>query len=505
MKKRILPFLVLLVLLIILIIPLFKSYIPGTTDGLAHKFRLVSFEKSLQEGNIRPRWLGDSALGYGSPVFLYNYLLPYYVISGIHLFGFSVNVSVQIFEALTLILSAIGMYLLVNLLWGEVAAVSAAVLYAWSPHHLLTIFLSEAWGEMTSFVFPPWIFFILLLACRFLDRKEDLSKKNIVLGFYFILLVLLWVLFILSYNIMALIFSIIYILYILVSQKKKFISTMFLLFPWGNALIISTFFWLPAVSFMQFISYPQLISSEMQQLYLHMYSFTYQLTTAVKTIQEQVTYYMDFSLGIPILLLSFASSIFVLIYLMNSKKRKKDKHFLTLIATTVLFWICVFMANPISTWIWLYFPLLQFVVYPVRFLIPATFAGSIAGGFLLKDHKYWAALFIFLAVISGRPYTIPYVEIFPFPDTYFYQPQPVFHPPITRKNMAVTEFLPVWVNPDFLPEIEQNYYLSGKLAERFTVPERVGHTEIQKNNAEEMQAAIFLQKPATVTVNTFYS
>src|SRR3990167_9703376 len=66
-------------LLAIAVFPLFNSFHRGTADGLAHKFRLVSFMKSLGEGNIRPRWLADQALGFGSPIFLFNYLLPYYV------------------------------------------------------------------------------------------------------------------------------------------------------------------------------------------------------------------------------------------------------------------------------------------------------------------------------------------------------------------------------------------------------------------------------------------
>lgn len=504
MKKGTLSFLVLLSLLAIVVLPLFKSYIPGTTDGLAHKFRLVSFEKSLKEGNIRPRWLADSALGYGSPIFLYNYPLPYYAVSSIHLLGFSVNVSAQIFEGLTLILSAVGMYLLVYVLWGKIGALSSAILYLWSPHHLLTIFLSEGWGETASFVFPPWIFYILLLTNFKLNQKKDLGKKYIILGFYFALLVLLWVLFILSYNIMALIFSAIYILYILASGRENIRRVFIGISSWGCALFITAFFWLPAISLMRFIAYPTLIHNEMQQLYLHMYSLTYQIATAFKTMHDQVAFYPDFTLGLPILFLSFVSTVFIIISLFNRKKRIKMANVLITAGTAVLFWASVFISHPISTWVWLHVPLLKFVVYPVRFLIPATFAGSILGGFLLKDHKYLATLFILFAVISGRPYTIPYVDIFPFPDGYFFQPQPVFHPPITRKNMAVTEFLPIWVNRDFLTEIERQYDSSGKLAEKFTVPVGVGHTLLQKNGSEDMKATILLDKPSTVTVNTFY-
>src|SRR3989338_7413494 len=87
------------------VLPIFKPYVAGTADGLGHRFRLVSFYKSLKEGNIRPRWASDAALGYGAPIFLFNYPLPYYLGSLFLFLGFSVNQAGQILEAVSLFLS----------------------------------------------------------------------------------------------------------------------------------------------------------------------------------------------------------------------------------------------------------------------------------------------------------------------------------------------------------------------------------------------------------------
>jgi len=105
MKKRLSTILLILLILVPVTFQIFRPYVLGTADGLAHKFRLVSFMNSIREGNIRPRWLSDQALGYGSPIFLFNYLLPYYVISAIKTTGFDIRTSVQVYEAITIILS----------------------------------------------------------------------------------------------------------------------------------------------------------------------------------------------------------------------------------------------------------------------------------------------------------------------------------------------------------------------------------------------------------------
>src|SRR3990170_4593797 len=137
-RKFLLAFLCLLILIPVFL-PLFSPYVFGTADGLAHKLRLMSFVKSLTEGNLRPRWLSDQALGFGSPIFIFNYLLPYYVMAGIKLMGINIRTTVQIYQGLTVILSFVFIYLLVKKLWGKQAGITAAIAYTYAPYHLLTI------------------------------------------------------------------------------------------------------------------------------------------------------------------------------------------------------------------------------------------------------------------------------------------------------------------------------------------------------------------------------
>src|SRR3989344_2027830 len=175
--------------LLFVILPLFKPYVSGTADGLGHRFRLVSFYKSLKEGNIRPRWASDAALGYGAPTFLFNYPLPYYLGSLFLFLGFSVDQAGQILSALSLFLSGLFMFLLGRKLFGNWGGIVAAILYTYTPYHLQMTYLYDAWGEELAFVFPPLILYLLKV------------KKNALL------LTICWFLFILSHNVLVLMFT----------------------------------------------------------------------------------------------------------------------------------------------------------------------------------------------------------------------------------------------------------------------------------------------------------
>ncbi|MBM3283005.1 hypothetical protein FJY90_02000, partial [Candidatus Gottesmanbacteria bacterium] len=247
------PILVFLLLLLPAILPVFKPYVTGTADGLGHKFRLVSFYESLSEGNLRPRWAKEAALGYGAPVFLYNYPLPYYFASLFVRLGNSINGSGQLLSAFSLLFSAIFMFLAVEKLTGSLlGGLTAAIVYTYAPYHLQMTYLYDSWGEELAFVFPPLILYLIFnLANHFrphnkfeiinskhkTNSKSQNPKTRNILGFGhlnfsivsnfdirtvdFIFLVLCWSLFILSHNISAVMFSPVILVLAFVLTRNK--------------------------------------------------------------------------------------------------------------------------------------------------------------------------------------------------------------------------------------------------------------------------------------------
>ena len=234
MSKSKIPAIILAVIVLIpVLLPLKSSYVRGTADGLAHRFRQVSFIKTIDEGNLRPRWIDTQALGFGVPLFLLNYLLPYYSVYAFVKAGFNLNSSVAIYQALTILLSFSFMYLFSSKLWGKMAGLCAAILYTYAPYHLLTIYIYEGWGELTAFVFPPLILFL------FLKLKNTLSGM--------ILISIAWLLLIISHNISFMIYTPIIFLTAAILTKFDFRSMGFYVLSFIQGIILSSFFLLPAL------------------------------------------------------------------------------------------------------------------------------------------------------------------------------------------------------------------------------------------------------------------
>ncbi|MBI4990502.1 hypothetical protein HZB96_00230 [Candidatus Gottesmanbacteria bacterium] len=344
--KRIFPYLLFIILIIPAIIPLFKPYVSGTADGLGHRFRLVSFYNSLKEGNIRPRWAGEAAQGYGAPTFLFNYPLPYYIASFFHFLGFSINTSGQLLAAASLLLSGLFMFLVVRRLVGGLGGIEgsgglenlggmvAAVVYTYAPYHLQMTYLYDSWGEEVAFVFPPLILYLMVSFCHsdslakprveesrslsaiFLAFARDPSTEFIpseaeglgmTLPCHFALLTIVWILFILSHNVSAIMFTPVLILSSMLvlsgssTWKESFGHLPGVFSAFFLAVLISSLFWLPALVLQNGMEYPQFLSTEAAMRGSFFKSFSFQLETAVRVIKEGTTHYLDFTVGLPIL------------------------------------------------------------------------------------------------------------------------------------------------------------------------------------------------------------
>jgi len=547
LKSKLLISLLCFIIILPVIIPLFTSYVPGTADGMAHKFRVVSFGRSLSEGNIRPRWLADQALGYGSPIFLFNYIFPYYLVDGLTRLGFGINRATQIFEAITLIFSFLAMYLLGNKLWGRKAGIVAATVYAWAPYHLLTIYLYEGWGEMTAFIYPPLILYLIIRDqsrrnsvdndksearnpkhetnsnARNSNFKKIKSFGHLILGIVssfdirnsnFILLILSWSLFILSHNVSALLFTpVIMLLAFLIVRFRLIDWIKVAILPFFASLVLTAFFWLPAISLNQLTNYPDLIAQEQGMRGSYFKSLSTIFSVAINTIKNNTSNFYDFTVGLPILVGSIIIATLAVKKLLFQKKRfwihsinsvQASQNDLLIFTFVVILLLSLYLANYSSNWLWETITVFRFIVYPFRFLFVATFAGSLIVGYISRKNLIVALLFIVLAVVAGRPYTKPYVDIFPFSSSYFKQPQTVFYAPETKKNMATREFLPKWASIKFLEDEEKSYLDTEKLPEKFKLPASNGTVASVKINQEKVSALLHITQDTTLTVNTFY-
>lgn len=183
--------------------------------------RLAAFHKTLHLGEFPVRYLYSLNHGFGYPVLDFLYPLPFYLGEIIHSVGFNFTNSVKILFALSFLLSAGSMYLLVSRKWGKFPGIIAALFYTYAPYRIFDVYHRGSLGEATAFIFVPLVFY-------FLDT-------NLILA------AIAYAALICSHNTIALLFT---PLIILAGYKKP----LFILL----SLSLSAFFWFPALYDLQY-------------------------------------------------------------------------------------------------------------------------------------------------------------------------------------------------------------------------------------------------------------
>lgn len=211
--KKVIPFLLLFIICIPLIWPLLQPGFFVTDDGNWMIIRLSAFHQTLRSGQFPVRFLYPLNHGFGYPVTNFLYPLPFYMGEIIHLFGFGFVDSIKILFILSFILGAFFMYLY--------AGFFAAVIYSYMPYRLFDVYKRGSLGESVAFIFLPLIFYLV-------------DKKRIALAS------IATAALITSHNVTAFIFLPVIFLY---SKNIKLILM---------ALILSAWFWLPALYDLQF-------------------------------------------------------------------------------------------------------------------------------------------------------------------------------------------------------------------------------------------------------------
>ena len=66
---------------------LFKPYFYTSHDGIHQVVRLYYFDQALRDGQIPPRWAGGLLNGFGYPLFIFSYHLPWLMAEIPYIFG----------------------------------------------------------------------------------------------------------------------------------------------------------------------------------------------------------------------------------------------------------------------------------------------------------------------------------------------------------------------------------------------------------------------------------
>lgn len=353
----------------------------GASDDL-HIGWLFEIDRVIKMGQIPPRFVPDLSFGFGYPLFNFVFPLPFYIAEIFHLLSLNLVDSIKLVFLLSMPLSGIFMYLFLREFTTNLLSLSGAILYIYTPYRAVDVYVRGAIGEIVSFVFLP------MIALSLLRIKKTGSLRWMGIGAISLASLTL------SHNITAyMFFPFVVLLIILLWDAKKspeypvnIFKTIFL------ALLMSSYFWLPAIS----------------ESSLMKYDTVFNFMDHFPTIKQLITPYWGYGASVPgpydgmsfflgyVNILVLAGGTFFTI--LNWKKFEK-------LEKKMFFWAAVglitalFLMNFRSGFIWNSLPLLPYFQFPWRFLSLTTFFTPV---FLIgfKYLKIKDSLTVFLIIIT---------------------------------------------------------------------------------------------------------
>ena len=389
MWKKLFPIIVVILFAMLAGFSLLHPGLPPTHDGEYHVIRFFLFNESLGDGNLYPRWAGYLNNGFGAPLFNYVYPLPNYIASIFHLFKISFIDSFKISMFAATIIGGVFFYLWSREFWGELGGIVSSVFYTFSPYHFVDIYIRGSVGEVWALGFFPAF---LWAYTRFVKSKQ---KKFLALSSIFLALIIF------SHNILALmffIFSLSYIVLLICMEKeKKYLirSTLYLIFL---GLGLSAIFWFPAIIETKYVTGLQVfdVTAGFPEMYQLLFpSWGSGFTGA--GIQNELSY----QIGAANLLVVFLSPIIIALQI----KRKNNKLPVILFFLACFIFTFYLMLN-ISLPIWKTIPLMNYFQFPWRLLsLEILFASFLAGSIFSLNIKnkfinFSFAIFLIFIVYS---------------------------------------------------------------------------------------------------------
>jgi hypothetical protein len=283
--------------------------------------------------------------------------------------GFGFLNSVKIGFALSVVVSAFGMYLLGKSLWGKYGGLISAIVYIYAPYRAVNIYVRGAMGEAWGMAVLPFIFW----ATGEVVKRKKYSELWLALSVFALFT---------SHNITALIFIpfyavwIIYLLLPIIKDEKTIVvavRNLLLSLVWGFSM--SIFFTLPAFVEKNLVHVETLLMGYFNYLahYVGLGQLLFSRTFGYGVSELGVNDGMLLSPGILLWLAPLISAIILYI-------RKDKKYLRKTIFIVILGWISLFMIHPRSVGIWKLFPILDYVQFPWRYLTLASLFFSLAIG-----------------------------------------------------------------------------------------------------------------------------
>jgi len=362
-----------------IITPLLRwSAVPCTHDGHLHYHRVAAMAHAWENGVYLTRWLPDLAFGYGYPFFVYREAAPLYAILLPFLAGLPLPAASNLFYAVTILLCGVFMFLWVRDLFGPRAGLVSAVAYMGAPYVLVDALIRGNSPE--SLALP--LFPLILWA----------GRRWVLFGSarYFVVGALGLALLSFGHNISTFIFAPTLAVYLgaLAFTRRQSVGgrrsavggrlfRAFLLIALGLGLAF--FYTGGAVLEMDQVTLEMSTTTRNNDWRYNFASLGEILSPVVAEDPALVNPPLLFRLGwVPLLLAAVGATGLAWIKGRDDRAREQRLHIGLMIAGVAVY---LFMALPVSRWLWEIVPLIDFVQFPWRFVgraaLPVAFLAGV--------------------------------------------------------------------------------------------------------------------------------
>lgn len=415
----------------VVIVPLLRPGFITTDDGSWMVIRLSAFYQSLREGQFPVRFLGRLNNSYGYPVA--NFLYPgfLYIGSLIHFLGASYIGSIKIIFAGSVLTGGIFTFLWLRKLTSELPALIGSLSFIFGPYLLFDMYKRGSIGEVLAIS----VCAVILYAIE--------ARKNFLLGLAFFLLII-------SHNSIALLFILIFsFLFVLQKNKQGAIS---LLFGIGMA----SFFWLPAFYEKNLVRFDSVLVSNPYEYFVS---------------------------GTLLSLIGFSGLIAFVWYVVN----RPEKTNLLYVGSYI---ITLFLATPLSQFIWQFESFAKLFQFPYRMLAGTLLFGSYILAIMIEKipSKFRFIVAFVLFVISAWQLKSTYESII-----YTDQPEGYYATNEATTTVA-NEYMPVWVR-----EITQE-----RPTVRMGFQKGRGTIEFTKQTTQKIEATVISLEDSILQINSIY-
>lgn len=360
-------------------------------DGEHQLVRQYVFDQGLRDGQIPVRVSRQLYNGYGYPLFMFTYRLPFYFGEVFRLVGFSYADSIKGVFVVAYIASGLTMFWFAKR-WGNLAGFLGAFLYLWAPYRFSVMFVRAALGEHVAAVFVP-----LLFGSISATKKV---KINVLLGAISIAGLFL------SHAVMAQITLLMFLPwslghFILSSEKRRFVWRWALMAVLG--LGVAAYYMVPAVAYRGLIQKlnPDYFADHFVTLKQLIYS-PWGYAFSMKGTDNDG---MSFQVGVAQWMAVVIVVISYLLFVIRNQGLNQGLTFTNVkvrpLAMLFIFGASIFLMTKESAFIWNSWKSYINIDMPWRFLLMTTFSASALAALAAKVRPW--------PFVKVRPLPLPFL------------------------------------------------------------------------------------------------